>query len=111
MGTAPRDFLFKSPKYNLSLNSKKAINYHGEFLSTVEWNTIENGKVWGVDIDGGDEGEEKGEWKSPYPMRTYEGFTSNEIAIFNKKMLETMKYVYAYNPDYDSLSVNVGNVE
>jgi hypothetical protein len=26
-------------------------------------------------------------------------------------MLETMKYVYAYNPDYDSLSVNVGNVE
>jgi hypothetical protein len=24
--------------------------------------------------------------------------------------MESMKYIYAYNPDYDSLTVNVGDV-
>jgi hypothetical protein len=43
-------------------------------------------------------------------MRKFTGFTGDEVATFNEKLIETMKSVYAYNPDYDSLQINVGDV-
>ena len=108
MGTAPRSFLYNHPRYNLSLNTKNAINYNSEFISTLEWKEISS-SVWGVNIDDAADAE-SGSWNGPYQMRSYQGFKSSEIATFNRKMIETMKYVYAYNPDYDSLSVNKGNI-
>jgi hypothetical protein len=37
------------------------------------------------------------------------GLSSNDLLKFNKKLIETMKGIYVYNPDYDSLNVNIGN--
>lgn len=108
-GIAPRDFLFKHPKYNLSLNTKNSINYNSEFISTIDWK-VSNSRVWGVNVDSSGEDDKEGRWKSGYDMREYTGFTGEQISLFNKKLLKTMSSVYAYNPDYDSLAVNIGNV-
>lgn len=43
-------------------------------------------------------------------MRKYTGMTSEQILKYNKCLLETMKSVYAYNPDYDKLVIKVGDV-
>ena len=107
MGTAPRSFLLNNPKYNLCVNTKNAVAYNSEFISTIDWKEIE-GQVLGINVDNA--GDAKGGvWKT-YTMREYTGFTSDQVATFNKKLLKTMSSVYAYNPDYDSLEVNVGNV-
>lgn len=106
-GIAPRKFLFNNPKYNLSLNTKNSIQYNSEFISTLDWNVI-NIKAWGTNWAGTNEAH----WtENKLDMREYTGFTGEDIVKFNTKMIETMKNVYAYNPDYDSLSVNIGNVE
>ena len=103
-GINPRTFLFRYPKYNLSVNTKNSINYNSEFISTLNWKVITSD----VRADALEEGDRK--WVST-AMREYTGFTGEQIATFNEKLLRTMSNVYAYNPDYDSLEVNVGNVE
>ena len=104
-GIIPINVMFNSPKYNMSLNTKNTINYYSEFLSTLNYETGK-GKIYGYDL-----GDQKSlVWSSEQLMRKFTGFTGSEIATFNQKMLETMKHVYAYNPDYDSLTVNVGNI-
>ena len=107
MGTAPRSFLLNNPKYNLCVNTKNAVAYNSEFISTIDWKEIE-GQVLGINVDNASDAK-GGVWKT-YKMREYTGFTSDQVATFNKKLLKTMSSVYAYNPDYDSLEVNVGNV-
>jgi hypothetical protein len=89
----------------MCLNTKNSINYNSEFLSTIDYKLID-GQVLGYDLD---EDHENG-WSSTVKMREYTGFTGKQIADFNSKLIETMKSVYAYNPDYDSLTVNVGNI-
>lgn len=39
------------------------------------------------------------------------GFNYRYLCRFNRYLMRTMKQVYAYNPDYDTMSVNKGNVE
>ena len=107
-GIAPRNYLFNNPKYNLCLNTKNTINYNSEFLSTLDYKEISS-TIWLFNCDNNNE-DERNLWYGPTTLREYTGFTGSEIATFNKKMVETMKYVYAYNPDYDSLTVNVGDV-
>jgi hypothetical protein len=59
---------------------------------------------------GADPDEMGGEWHTVSNMRKYTGFTGEDIVTFNTKMLKTMSSVYAYNPDYDSLTVKAGNI-
>lgn len=106
-GISARDYLYKKPKYNLSVNTKNAINYNSEFISTMHYKEI-SGQVFMVNTND-DESDDSG-WYGPVKMREFVGMTGDELATFNQKMLETMKHVYAYNPDYDSLTVNVGNI-
>lgn len=106
-GAAPRDYLFEHPKYNLSLNTKNSIEYNGEFISTLEWNILKNKQVWLVNTN---DPSLQNAWVDNIDMREYTGFTGEEVAKFNKKMINTMKSVYAYNPDYDYLTVNIGEV-
>ena len=102
-GSNPRMYLFNHPRYNLSLNTKNSILYNSEFISTLDWKLITN-QMYGYHL-----GESDREWYTVV-MREYTGFTGEEIATFNKKLLKTMSSIYAYNPDYDSLFVNVGEV-
>ena len=106
-GISARDYLYKKPKYNLSVNTKNAINYNSEFISTMHYKKI-SGQVFMVNTND-DESDDSG-WYGPITMREFVGMTGDELATFNQKMLETMKHVYAYNPDYDFLTVNVGNI-
>lgn len=82
------DEAFKQdPLYNLSLNTKGVIEYNIEFLSSIE------------------------DKKSTEPQgRLFTGIRGKDIEFFNRALLKTMSKVYAYNPDYDSIKMNVGNV-
>lgn len=106
-GIAPRDYLFKHPKYNLCLNTKNSINYYSEFISTLDYKEISS-SIWLYNTNTTED--DAPHWYGPTTLREYSGFTGSDISTFNKKMLETMKHVYAYNPDYDSLTVNLGNI-
>ena len=104
-GIVPRDFLYYKPKYNLCLNTKNAIVQKSEFISTLDYNIIA-GNVLGVNMNHSYEQN----WNYDMPMRDYTGFTGAQIELFNKKLLKTMSKVYAYNPDYDSLQINLGDI-
>ena len=73
------------PRYSLVLNTYSSIMLASEFISTIPY----------YNSDG---------------KRSYSTFTGTNIASFNKALLETMKNVYVYNPDYDYLEVHVGDV-
>jgi hypothetical protein len=106
-GIRPTLDLFNNPKYNLSLNTKNSVDYYYEFVSTIDYNTVKGTMTHYVP------GKNAANEESPTTtvnMREYSGFTGAEIEVFNRKLLKTMSEVYAYNPDYDSLMVNVGNV-
>lgn len=112
-GIIPRNYFFEHPKFNMCLNTKDSINYNGLFESTLDWETIENGYVLAMNLSGTakeDPDEMGGEWHTVPKMRKYTGFTGEDIVTFNTKMLKTMSSVYAYNPDYDSLTVKAGNI-
>lgn len=79
---------YKTPAlYNLSLNTKSAINYNTEFISSIEHGSV---TINGVE------------------KRVYTGITGSQLANFNKCLLNTMASVYAYNPDYNTLNIKVG---
>ena len=104
-GIVPMDLLYQQPLYNLSLNTKNAINYNSEFISTLDW-SLTQGKIAGCDLT--DDKDVK--WSDYQTMREFTGFSGSQIATFNEKLIKTMSSVYAYNPDYDSLTVNAGNI-
>lgn len=103
-GITPRQYLFNNPKYNLCLNTKNSINYNSEFISTLDYNVFD-GRVEGTNTASSNETH----WVN-HKVREYTGFTGDQIALFNQKLIKTMSSVYAYNPDYDSLTVNIGDI-
>ena len=106
-GILPRDFMFKKPKYNLCLNTLDSIKYQSIFISTVDWKILQNKKIQGTNVDNGDN---ERAWREIPEMREFVGLTGEQLATFNEKLIKTMSSVYAYNPDYDSLTVNIGNI-
>lgn len=106
-GIAPRDYLFRHPKYNLCLNTKNSINYYSEFISTLDYKEISS-SIWLYNTNTTES--DAPYWYGPTTLREYTGFTGEDIATFNQKLIKTMSSIYAYNPDYDSLTVNLGNV-
>ncbi len=104
-GISPASYMFSNPRFNLSLNTEVALKNHGEFLSTMHWKTINNGTRCSLSVDYG-----WYRWIDEY-CRQFVGLSGAQLAIFNKKLLKTMSGVYAYNPDYDSLSISQGSVQ
>ena len=86
------NYLYNNPRYNLSINTKNTIKQYSEFISTLQG--IKGTYMAGL----------------TFFSNVYTGFTGEQLKTFNQKMLETMKSVYVYNPDYDSLPVNIGEV-
>ena len=106
-GIRPVIDLYNVPVYNLSLNTKNMVDLYSEFISTTDFDTVD-GWIYGYDYY------QHKDDKPQSPiinMRKYTGFTAAQIADFNKKLIETMKNVYAYNPDYDTLSVRTGDAK
>ena len=71
--------------YNMCANTQRCINNNTEFISVVT----------GANLGG---------------KTRFTGLQGYELAKFTRCMLETMKGVYAYNPDYDQVKVNKGDV-
>ena len=129
-GTAARSLMRRAPLYNLSLNTKNAIQYNSEFISTInyqeliEWFYEANPdnpylKIYGINFNRTKNEEYKTDWQNVNPysndghawrMRKFTGFKGSEVAKFNRLLLNTMKNVYAYNPDYESMIYNVGKI-
>ena len=82
------------PHYNMAAITKESIEQYSQFISTLDYKEVYDG--WSAN---------KGK-----KVRAFTGFRGFELAVFNRKMLETMKSVYAFNPDYNSLTVNIGEV-
>ena len=128
-GTAARNLMQRAPLYNLSLNTKNAIQYNSEFISTIRYKEIvehnsDQYRMFGINFNRTEKGGDKNfktDWQNVDPhlysdepqwrMRQFTGFKGNQVAKFNRLLLNTMKNVYAYNPDYDSISYNIGDIK
>ena len=97
--------LYIDPIYNLCVNTKESINNNFNFISTLDFKLIQ-GKQRGYDYDYKD----KEDYSSNTTLRKYTGFNANQLAWFNNQLLISMKYIYAYNPDYDFLELQKGDV-
>lgn len=100
-GVVPSALFRTQPKYNSVLNTQNSIKYNAEFISTLDYAT-KTGREFEQPM--GTSGE------TQMQMRCFSGFTGKQLATFNEKLVNTMQSIYAYNPDYDQLTVNVGNV-
>lgn len=92
------------PRYNSVLNTKSMILNKNEFISTVDCKIKKDAAIYYDDANNGTN------WYPGGKQRYYTGFSGQELAEFNKKMLETLKSVYVMNPDYSNLLQNVGTV-
>lgn len=106
IGIKPRSYLFETPKYNLIVNTKNTILYNDPFISTLDYNIV-NGYRTYQDLT---DKKHYFDASTTDSMREFTGLTGEQLEVFNRKLVETFKNIYAYNPDYDSLTVNKGNV-
>ena len=109
-GYAPSNNLYTNPKYLMCLNTKNMINRYSEFPVTMEYeigttskNTIFIGR-------GTEDRADPVEFEKAVTARKFIGLSGEQLVEFNKKLLQTMKGIYAYNPDYNSLIVKAGDV-
>ena len=105
-GITPESWLYDNPHYNMVMNTKASMLAYSEFISTLEYEHMK-GRAYGGNVAGTDEEH----WVYGLNMRKYVGFSGSQLELFNKRMLKTMSSVYAYNPDYDSLQVNAGDIK
>ena len=105
-GIPASNYLYTNPLYNLCFNTKNSILYSSEFISALD-SKATHGRVYARNY--GASG--SGKFFQNIPIKLYTGFTGKEVASFNEKLIKTMQNVYAYNPDYNLLEVNKGNVE
>lgn len=102
-GIVPTMNLANEPRYNLVLNTKNSIVYNSEFISTTQGGEFTT-TIPAVDLDNNKKR------NVTVHMREFIGLTGYELTQFNKKLIQTFKDIYVYNPDYDSLAVNIGKV-
>ena len=109
-GCIPKLDLYNSPCYNLMVNTLDSINQTSECISTNDYSVVE-GKYWLIDLNKDKNLEGSGSltpWAEP--MREFVGFKASQLSTFYKKFVNTMRNVYAYNPDYDTLPVQTGKL-
>ena len=109
-GIAVSDEYAQSPQFNLALNTYKSLEQNSEFISTIYYKT-NNGRQRGFDLDGEYFSDVWTNEKPPkkYKNREFTGFNAQQLADFNKLLIQTMKGIYAYNPDYNYVTSSTGN--
>jgi hypothetical protein len=101
---------------NMCANTVNSIKYQSEFISAVPYNSfkINNSNTAYEFPFGRDDRNVQTTSKlnngNEVNSVKFSGFTYDELKDFNRKLLNTMKSIYAYNPDYDSLSIYKGNI-
>ena len=94
--------LYEHPKYNLSLNTEETLKYYSNFYSMLDYSTVPITYLTSGDYKHG--------IFENITAREFTGFKNSDVAKFNKKLVQSMKGIYVYNPDYDTLDTNVGEV-
>lgn len=107
-GTGADNILYYYPRFNLSANTKRSIKHQEEFISAIDHRIINKGYECRVGIGKNDDQYVYTENETDY--HKYTGVTRDKICTFNECLLETMKSVYAYNPDYSTIPANKGIV-
>ena len=107
-GCVPIIDVYNYPCYNLSINTINSINQHSEFISTNDFNIIK-GTYTVYDLNKKDNLDEP-RTTGAVDMREFIGFKADQLCTFYKKFVNTMRGVYAYNPDYDTLPIQSGTV-
>ena len=111
-GSIPYTIWYNNPLYNLVANTKGTFNY-SEFVSTIDFEAT-TGIIEGFDYNNWNPDNTSDYWKKwgeiweNQPMRRFVGFTGEELTTFHGKLLETMRHVYAYNPDYPTANIKAG---
>ncbi len=105
-GIVPSSYMLRVPRFNLSLNTIDSLKYYDTFISAIDYEGVSPVKISGWDAN-------KGNYAHSEHLSEgiiFSGFTGKQVAEFNKCLITTMKDIYAYNPDYDLLTVNTGKV-
>lgn len=104
-GRAPSNALFNYPLYNMVCHTQNSIDSNSEFISNILYESGLINQLPYLNKNG---------YVNPpatmWPCTKFTGISAQAIAEFNKGMIETMKSVYAYNPDYNSLQLYQGDV-
>ena len=79
------------PRYSSSLLTSNVVDYQSIFIPTIDYRVTFN--------------------KDRRGRVKFTGLTGEELTKFNKALLNTMKSVYAYNPDYSTMIVCKGSVK
>ena len=79
------------PRYSSSLLTSDVVDYQTIFIPTIDYRVTFNSQRYG--------------------RVGFTGLTGEELTKFNKALLNTMKSVYAYNPDYSTMIVCKGSVK
>lgn len=106
-GIAPSNSLYNKPYYLLCVNTVNMIDRQSEFA--VNMNYKLDSDVNSIIIGYGDHRRPILCAKSVTAAKII-GLLGNELVDFNKKLIQTMKSIYAYNPDYTSLTVRKGDI-
>ena len=105
-GLLPWWYLYQNPRYNSCLHTKNTINSYSEFISTLQHSEFSSTKVFDKEWKKNDDAFLSGNTKA----KEYTGLTASDLEKYNSRLLQTMKKVYAYNPDYDTLKMYAGDV-
>lgn len=108
-GLIPKSDLEAHPLYSLTLNTKNMLNYYSEFITTLDYKTKNGGQTHGYD-KAEDVGPVEHTTGTNVKFRVFTGFNGSQLETFNTKLMKSMSQIYAYNPDYNSLAIKVGDV-
>lgn len=107
-GTGADNILYYYPRFNLSANTVNSIQTQSEFISAIDHKIINTGYEYRVGAGKNSDHYIYAQNNTNY--HKYTGVTRDKICTFNQCLLKTMKSVYAYNPDYSTITVNKGAV-
>lgn len=98
-GKMPMDRMYHYPKYSMILNTVKSINYKTEFIPTIEYSKRDGASALYCAGEDGWIG-----WRECSNSRDFVGLDGSQLVKFNTKLLETMKGIYGFNPEYKTVS-------
>ena len=106
----PSDQIRNTPRFNMCANTQDSIDRYSEFISVINF-TDPNGVS--ANIVKGYKNQD-GKYVESYEQGNYliefQALSLSELSTLYKYLMQSMKTIYAYNPDYDTIQVQAGNV-
>ena len=97
--------LRRHPLYNLSVNTQSSLEQGDLFISTMDF-AEKTGSIYGYDINQ----HRTKVWSGKITSRAFVGLDGQQLKTFYEKFINSVKKIYAYNPDYDMLPVQIGSI-